>query len=57
MAEQTEKWVSTDDRGTRRTMVVAYDERGHALVSREYLREIMTLAGMRLDLDAEAADA
>lgn len=53
MSDMTEKWQTTDDRGTVRWLIVDYDEQDCAHVTRDALRELLTLAGMRLTLDVE----
>src|SRR3546814_13359435 len=39
----TEEWVSTDDRGDKRRLVVDYDAQGCAIVTREALRDLLPL--------------
>ena len=50
-----EKWKTVDDRGGVRWVVVDYDENDCALVSREAMHDLLTVAGMRLTLEAEEA--
>lgn len=49
-----ERWIGIDDFGHHRWVVVEYDERGTAEVSREVMHELLTLAGLRRDAEGEA---
>jgi len=49
---RSEKWKTTDDRGLDRFVVVDYDDRDCAMVTREILHDLLMRAGMRLTFDA-----
>ena len=50
-----EVWLSIDDFGYRRRLVVDYDERDNTEVSRVVMHDLLTLAGLRRDIDEEDA--
>lgn len=51
-----EVWITTDDRGHTRRVVIDYDARGVAEVSREAMTDLLTYAGMRRDIDSEESE-
>lgn len=52
-SDRREKWATTDDHGNTRWVVVDYDERGVAEVTREAMHDLLTYAGMRLTMEAD----
>jgi hypothetical protein len=51
MTTEEETWVSTGDRGEQELWIIRYSPNGLTTINREDFRELMTKAGLRLNMD------